>query len=91
MEIAKDIAGDAVFVARMANAQTDAAEFCADMVGDRTDAVMARRAAAKFNLHLEWRKVELVIKDSDVFGFKLIKIHRRAHAAAAFVHERCGF
>ena len=51
---------------------------------------MARRAAADFNFYLKRGKIELVVKDGDILGLKLVEIHRCAHAAAAFVHERCG-
>jgi hypothetical protein len=51
---------------------------------------MASRAAADFNFYLERGKIELVVKDGDVFRLKLAEIHCCADAAAAIVHERRG-
>ena len=68
----------------MADADADAAEVGAQARVDRAQAVMAGEAAADAHLHLEWREIELVVKDGQ-------RVHRRAcrSAAPAEPRRRC--
>src|SRR3546814_1892128 len=74
----------------MPDADPHAAEIVADMLDHAADAVVPRRAAAALHLDLHRREVEFVIKGGDVLRRELVEIQRRAHAAAAFVHEGRG-
>src|SRR3546814_4989109 len=74
----------------MPDADPHAAEIVADMLDHAADAVVPRRAAAALHLDLHRREVEFVIKGGDVLRRELVEIERRAHDAAAFVHEGSG-
>src|SRR3546814_3896512 len=82
--------GHPFLVPRMPDADPHAAEIVAAMLDHAADAVVPRRAAAALHLDLHRREVEFVIKGGDVLRRELVEIERRAHAAAAFVHEGRG-
>src|SRR3546814_12176476 len=59
----ENMAGHAVLVSRMADADAYAAEILADVGDHAADAVLARCAAALLHLHLHRGEVEFVVKD----------------------------
>ena len=65
-EIAEHVMLHQILVAGMADADADAAVIVADMLGDRTQAVMAGNAAADLDPHLAGRQLDLVVKHRDV-------------------------
>ena len=74
--IAEHVAGDAVLVAGVADADADAAEFGAEMGVDRAQAVVAGGAAAVLHLDLERREVELVVEDGQRVEVELVEMQR---------------
>src|SRR3546814_978996 len=84
------MAGHAVLVSRMADADAYAAEILADVGDHAADAVVARCAAALLHLHLHRGEVEFVVKGGNILRRQFVEIERGAHAAAAFVHKGAG-
>src|SRR3569623_2204518 len=84
------MAGHAVLVPGMSDADPHAAEFRPEMRVGRTDAVMPRGAAAAPPLDLERREVELVVEHRHILRRQLVEAHRLADRAAALVHEGGG-
>src|SRR3982750_1630749 len=71
-EVAQHVAEDALLVARVADAEADAAEVPGAEAGiDAAQAVVASRAAAELDADLAGGEVELVVEDDDVGGLDL--------------------
>src|SRR5690606_31728283 len=90
-EIAQDIAGDEMLLARMPDPQPDAAEVFTDMAEDRAKSVIAAVAAARFDADFSKRQIQLVMKDEHIFKRDLEKAHRFADGLAGEVHICRGF
>src|SRR5688572_2161005 len=71
----------------MTDADAHAAEIGSQRCIDRAKAVMPGKAAADADLHLERRKVELVVEDCKRFLVRLIEAERLLNGVAAVVHE----
>src|SRR3546814_4836002 len=84
------MAGHAVLVSRMADADAYSAEILADVCDHAAGAVVARCAAALLHLHLHRGEVEFVVKGGNILRRQFVEIERGAHAAAAFVHKGAG-
>jgi hypothetical protein len=74
----------------MANANSDAAEFRAEVRVDRAQAVVAREPAADPHLDLHRRQVELIVEDGEGVEVELVKTQRLTDRVAAVVHEGLG-
>src|SRR6185437_5891291 len=73
--------------AGMADPEPHPAIFVADMSGDRTQAIMARDAAAQFDPDLSGRQFKLVLKHDDFIDAELEEVRGFLHRTPRFIHE----
>ncbi len=74
----------------MADADAHAPKIRAEARVDRAQAVVAGEPAADLDLHLERRKIELVMEDGERFLVELVEVQRLLNRVAAVVHEGLG-
>ena len=79
-----------ILIARMSDADSYAAILVADMGADRTQAIMARGAAADLHPQLAGRKIDLGVEHQGVVRRALVEAHRFRDRATRFVHVGSG-
>src|SRR5262245_31426890 len=85
-EVAQDVRIHKLLVARMADADAHAAIVVADMRGDGTKTVVTGNAATDLHAHLAGRQVDLIVKDSNVPGRKLVEMRSFRNRPARLIH-----
>ena len=81
----------AVFVPRMADAQTYAHVIRPQMLMDRPQAIVPGMPATGFQPHFAGLKIKFIVKDRDITGFKFEEFDSRADGLTGQVHEGFGF
>ncbi len=81
-EILQHVGFHQFLVAGMADAKAHAAIVVADMLGDRTQAIVAGIAAAELHPNFAGRQFGLIVQHHDAAGFQLVEIQRIRHRAS---------
>ena len=90
-KIAENMARDAVSVAGMPDAKTDADIIAADVGIKASEAVVSGIAAALLAAYLPRVEIDLVVQNDDILRFEPVIAHGLRHGTTGLVHVGLGF